>query len=385
MFSAWGPDRRARACAPARARPARGRGRGTSAARAGPRRRRASRRAQRRLGDRRARRGRRSRVQPCSRQPLTAPSRTSATTMPPMPTASAFSSTTTRARACQRVAHLVERERAGSDLMPSAPMLDALLAQLVDASSIVPSTEPSATTTSRRPRRGSRARGRRSRGRSARAKSAATSGIRSSACICLACARYLTSVNASGPTIAPIVTGSSGSSTWRGSNGGRKASTCSCVGHVDPLEGVGEDEPVHAHHHRQRQLLGEAERLHVEVERLLVGLGVQLDPAASRAGDIDVAVVVPDVDRRADRAVGDRHHDRQAEARGVVERLDHVEQPLAGGRGVGRARRSPRRRSHTDIAANSDSTLMNSHGRRARRDFTSAESPSTMWVCGEIG
>ena len=27
--------------------------------------------------------------------------------------------------------------------------------------------------------------------------------------------------NASGPTIAPIVTGSSGSSSWRGSNGGR--------------------------------------------------------------------------------------------------------------------------------------------------------------------
>ena len=37
-------------------------------------------------------------------------------------------------------------------------------------------------------------------------------------------------MNASGPTIAPIVTGSSGSSTCRGSNGGRNASTCSCAG-----------------------------------------------------------------------------------------------------------------------------------------------------------
>ena len=37
-------------------------------------------------------------------------------------------------------------------------------------------------------------------------------------------------MNASGPTIAPIDTGSAGSSTWRGSNGGRKASTCACVG-----------------------------------------------------------------------------------------------------------------------------------------------------------
>ena len=35
--------------------------------------------------------------------------------------------------------------------------------------------------------------------------SPASSGITSSACICFACIRYLTSVNASGPTIAPIV------------------------------------------------------------------------------------------------------------------------------------------------------------------------------------
>src|SRR5690349_621023 len=39
---------------------------------------------------------------------------------------------------------------------------------------------------------------------------------------------------------------------------------------------------------------------------------------------------------------------------------------------------------HTDIAANSDSTLMNSHGASCPV-LTSAESPSTMCVCGEIG
>src|SRR5215207_7041274 len=38
----------------------------------------------------------------------------------------------------------------------------------------------------------------------------------------------------------------------------------------------------------------------------------------------------------------------------------------------------------TDIAANSESTLMNSRGSN-RPVFTSAESASTMWVCGEIG
>ena len=146
--------------------------------------------------------------------------------------------------------------------------------------------------------------------------------------------RYLTSVNASGPTIAPIVTGSSGSSTWRGSNGGRKASTCSCVGMSTLLVGVREDEAVHADHDRQRELLGELERLDVEVDRLLVRLRVELDPAGVALRH-RVAVVVPDVDRRADRAVGDRHHDRQAEPGGVVERLGHVEEPLAGRGRVG--------------------------------------------------
>ena len=108
---------------------------------------------------------------------------------------------------------------------------------------------------------------------------------------------------------------------------------------VDALVGVGEDEAVHAHHHRHRQLLGELERLDVQVERFLVGLGEQLQPAAVALAH-RVAVVVPDVDRRADRAVGDRHHDRQPEPRGVVDRLGHEQQPLAGGCGVGaRARR----------------------------------------------
>src|SRR3954453_18428964 len=38
----------------------------------------------------------------------------------------------------------------------------------------------------------------------------------------------------------------------------------------------------------------------------------------------------------------------------------------------------------TDIAANSDSTLTNSHG-VSDPDFTSSARPSTMCVCGEIG
>ena len=81
--------------------------------------------------------------------------------------------------------------------------------------------------------------------------------------------------------------------------------------HVDAVVGVGQDEAVHADHDRTRQLLGEAERLDVEVERFLVGLRVELDPPGV-AHRHAVGVVVPDVDRRADRPVADGHHDRQA-------------------------------------------------------------------------
>ena len=118
---------------------------------------------------------------------------------------------------------------------------------------------------------------------------------------------------------------------------------------VDALVGVREDEAVHADHHRERDLLGELERLDVQVDGLLVGLRIELEPAGVALGH-RVAVVVPDVDRGADRAVGHRHHDRQAEPRGVVERLRHEEQPLAGrggvraGAGRGRADRGRERR-----------------------------------------
>ena len=56
---------------------------------------------------------------------------TSVETIPPMPTASAFSSTTTRLAPAERRAHGVERERAeGRD--PDDADLHALLAQLID-------------------------------------------------------------------------------------------------------------------------------------------------------------------------------------------------------------------------------------------------------------
>ena len=269
--------------APARARPARSRGRGRSAARA--------------VGDRRRRTAARSDSLVIGRPPRPAttvvavrarspraPSARSAETIPPIPTARAFSSTTTRLASLERRADLLQRERP-ERLDPERADADPLLAQLVDHLLDRPQHRAErdddrlgvlGAVGARPARPTSRPKAARTRPRSR--------GIRSSACICLACTRYLTSMNASGPTIAPIVTGSEGSSTWRGSNGGRKASTCSWVGDVDPLVGVGEDEAVHADHHRQRELLREPEGLDVQVERLLVGLGVELDPAGVALG-----------------------------------------------------------------------------------------------------
>ncbi len=71
-----------------------------------------------------------------------------------------------------------------------------------------------------------------------------------------------------------------------------------------------------------------------KIGRCLVVLGEQLQPAGIALRQ-RIGVVVPDVDRRADGAVGDGHHDGKAEAGGVVYRLGHEQQALRGGRGVG--------------------------------------------------
>ena len=148
----------------------------------------------------------------------------------------------------------------------------------------------------------------------ASANSSASSSMRTRACSCRAWAMKRTSSKASGPTMAPMETGSSGSSTLPRFEGRQVRVDLLLCGQVHAFDGVGEDETVHAHHDRERELLGQTERLDMEVSRLLVGLGEQHDPAGVADGH-GIAVVVPDVDRCADGAVGERHHDGQAEAR----------------------------------------------------------------------
>ena len=106
------------------------------------------------------------------------------------------------------------------------------------------------------------------------------------------------------------------------------------LGHVNAFDGVGEDEAVHAHHDREGELFGEAEGLDVQIRRLLIGLGKELDPAGVAHGH-GVTVVVPDVDWRTNGPVGERHDDRETESRSVVDRFDHEEESLACCGGVG--------------------------------------------------
>ena len=137
---------------------------------------------------------------------------------------------------------------------------------------------------------------------------------------------------------------------------------------VDALVGMRQDEAVHAHHDRQRQLLGQPESLDVQVERFLVVLGEQLQPAAVALAQC-VGVVVPDVDRRADGAVGHGHDDGQAEARRVVDGLGHEQQALARSRRVGaraRGRGADRHRHCRELGLDVDELAGRQLARRRR-------------------
>ena len=99
---------------------------------------------------------------------------------------------------------------------------------------------------------------------------------------------------------------------------------------VHAIIGMGQDEAIDADHHRAGQRFGKAECLDMQIRRLLIGLGVELDPAGIAQGHA-VGMIVPDVDRRADGAIADGHHDRQSQTGGVVHRLGHEQDALAGG------------------------------------------------------
>ena len=111
-------------------------------------------------------------------------------------------------------------------------------------------------------------------------------------------------------------------------------------GNLHRLVGVGEREAVHVHHHRQAhaRILRHGIGHERQIERLLVVLGIHLDPAMIEQRQ-RVALVAVDVPGQRERAVRVHHHDGEPAARGVGEALGHIQQPLGrGGRERARTR-----------------------------------------------
>ena len=111
-------------------------------------------------------------------------------------------------------------------------------------------------------------------------------------------------------------------------------------GHLHRLVGVGEREAVHVHHHRQAHpgILRHGIGHERQIERLLVVLGIHLDPAMIEQRQ-RVALVAVDVPRQRKGPVRVHHHNGKPAARGVGEALGHIQQPLGrGGRERARTR-----------------------------------------------
>ena len=217
----------------------------------------------------------------------------------PAPTANAFSITTTRAPR-QRFTYLLPRPR--SEALTSRRPTDW------------PSSRILSTTTSMAPTRAERdhpvarrhaiwdGRDRRTDDRTTCSKSDAIRGISSRASIWRACLRYFTSVNASGPTIAPIDTGVRGSSDLTRHEAREECVDRFLLRHIDPFHGVGEDEAVHADHDRERHRSASRYAWTCRSTASWLELGVQLHPTGV-AHRHRVGMVVPDVDRRPDRSI----------------------------------------------------------------------------------
>jgi hypothetical protein len=106
------------------------------------------------------------------------------------------------------------------------------------------------------------------------------------------------------------------------------------VGDLGHHHRVREHERVLADQHRQQdaRVLGQPVRRQDRVEDLLVVLAVELDPAGVAQCE-GVAVVDPDVPRRAEGPVDRHHHDRQPEETGGEHVLGHVSEAVGRRRG----------------------------------------------------
>ena len=97
---------------------------------------------------------------------------------------------------------------------------------------------------------------------------------------------------------------------------------------------MGQNETVHTDHKRQRGLLGNPEGLDMQIRRLLVVFGMELNPPGvpHRHG---VLLIIPDVQRRGHGPVGTGEDDRQPHAGDAVNHFGHQQQALGSRGGVG--------------------------------------------------
>ena len=73
---------------------------------------------------------------------------------------------------------------------------------------------------------------------------------------------------------------------------------------------VGQNKAIHTNHYWNRKFFGNPERLYMQIRGFLVVLSEQLQPPGF-ALTHGVGVVIPNVDRPADRPVSHRHYDGQ--------------------------------------------------------------------------
>jgi hypothetical protein len=120
---------------------------------------------------------------------------------------------------------------------------------------------------------------------------------------------------------------------------------------------VRHDEAVHHHHRRQKHavILSDAKGEETRVDDVLMGFAVELQPSGVAHGQA-VALIDPDVPRRAKRAIADHHDDGQPTMTGRKDVLSHVEQT------VGRAGGERSRTGHRRTDAHGHGAVLRFHG-----------------------
>ena len=97
---------------------------------------------------------------------------------------------------------------------------------------------------------------------------------------------------------------------------------------------MSEDIAIHADHNRTTEFFRQAKRLNMKIHGFLIIFRKQLNPAGIPHGHA-IRMIVPDIDRRAEGAIGNGHDNGKTQSRRVIDGLGHEQKSLACRRGVG--------------------------------------------------